>query len=101
MLPPTLSMVVPGVRSRGPKPLVANPAHGRSAEKTVHQRDLLAAPAGDVATLGANHADQVAVERLVVAHVLGGPQEFHIAAEACVIGGSASHGLFSFWEEQQ
>src|SRR5713226_4468512 len=25
MLPPTLSMVVPGVRSRGPKPLGANP----------------------------------------------------------------------------
>ncbi len=25
MLPPMLSMVVPGVRSRGPKPLGANP----------------------------------------------------------------------------
>src|SRR5205085_1861361 len=52
------------------------------AEEIVHHQHLLAAPAGDIAALRAHHAGEVAAERVIVAHVLGGPQESHIAAEA-------------------
>ena len=58
-----------------------SPHHGGATEEIVHQRHLLAAPAGDVAALAANHGDEIAVERMIVAKVFGGAQEFHVAAE--------------------
>ena len=82
-LPPTLSMVAPGVRSRGPKPLSAKPrTMARAAEEVVHHGNLLAAPSGDISALRADHGDEIAAERMIIAHVLRGSQELHVAAEA-------------------
>src|ERR1700722_15816395 len=58
-----------------------SPYQRRAAEEAVDQRHLLAAIAGDIAALGADHADQVAVERLIITQILGGTEEVHVAAE--------------------
>src|SRR5205085_9172764 len=56
--------------------------HARAAEEAVGQRHLLSAPTGDVAALATDHSNQVVAERLIVARVLAGSQELHVATKA-------------------
>src|SRR5262249_8393667 len=56
--------------------------HLRPAEEAVEKRHLFAAPSGHVAAADARHADDVGGDLVVVAHVAGGPEEFHVAAYA-------------------
>jgi len=77
MLPPTLSMVVPGGEVTRPEAVGRkSPHHRRAAEEAVEQRHLLAAPPGDVAALRAHQADHVIVDRVIGAQVFGGAQNF-------------------------
>jgi len=73
--------VVPGVMSRGPKPWVQNRAPVAARRRSVDQRQGLATPRRDVAALRPYHADHVAGDRMVIAHVFGRPREFGGAAE--------------------
>ena len=55
--------------------------HAWAAEEAVGQRHLLSAPTGGVAALATDHPNQVVAERLIVARVLAGPEEFHVATK--------------------
>src|ERR1700722_19461063 len=78
-VPPILSMVLPGVRSRGPKPLGAKP---RSSCGPAEQRVGLPARRREQAALRADHADHAVGDLVIVARVLGRLDEIHVAAEA-------------------
>ncbi len=54
----------------------------RPAEEAVRQGQLPAAPGRNVAALSAHHSDHVAGDRIIGAKIFGGPQEFHVAAQA-------------------
>ena len=53
----------------------------RAAEEAVQQRQVLTAPGRHIAALRPDHADEVARDRMIVAHVLGGSRELRGAAE--------------------
>jgi len=51
-------------------------------EEVIDERHLRPCQAGDEAALGANQRGEIAVDRVIVAHVLGCAQEPDVAAEA-------------------